>query len=246
MNDTAKFDHLEKVIEAKKFPSFWASAGWAITFFLLQGIVGAIVITAVADGRPLQAVVTDYKLIALPSMLATIASGLLYVALLHIYLRKDGRYARIGLTQWSQLPLYTTLALAALLIGTGMATTYLYTEYVIPDVKMQDQLRQIISAIPDNAVGKITLFITVVIMAPITEELAFRGILQNGLKNWVPIWLAIPLSAMAFAAAHNDYYAFPVLTFMGMMFGILYYKTGSLRANIALHALNNAAALALG
>ena len=246
MNDTATLSHLANLNPAKKFPGFWASAGWAIAFFLLQGIAGAIAITAVADGRSFQAVMTDYKLIALPTMLATIASGFVYVALLHLYLRKDDRYARIGLTNWSQLSSVKTLGWAAALIGAGLAINFLYTEHVIPGVKMQDQLRLLISGIPDNAVGKITLFITVVIMAPITEELAFRGILQNGLKNWMPIWLAIPLSAMAFAAAHSDYYAFPVLTFMGMMFGILYHMTGSLRANIALHALNNAAALALG
>lgn len=246
MNDTATLNHQEKTIPSKKFPGFWASVGWAIAFFLLQGIAGAIAITAVADGRPLQSVITDYKLIALPSMLATIASGILYVALLHLYLRKGDRYARIGLTNWSQLSLARTLGLAVALIGAGLAINYLYTEYFIPGIKMQDQLRLLLAGLPDNALGKTTLFITVVVMAPITEELAFRGILQNGLKNWMPIWLAIPLSAMAFAAAHSDYYAFPVLTFMGMMFGLLYHMTGSLRANIALHALNNAAALALG
>lgn len=246
MNDNATLSHLGDASPTKKFPGFWASMGWAITFFILQGIAGAIAITAVADGRSFLSVITDYKLIALPTMLATILSGILYVVLLHLYLRKSDRYARIGLTRWSQLSLNKTLGLAIVLIGAGLAINYLYSEFVIPGVKMQDQLRLLIAGIPDNAVGKITLFITVVIMAPITEELAFRGILQNGLKNWMPIWVAIPLSSMAFAAAHNDFYAFPVLTFMGMMFGILYYKTGSLRANIALHALNNAAALALG
>lgn len=245
MNVTATLSHLDKVSPAKKFPGFWASIGWAVAFFLLQGIFGAVAIAIVADGRPFQSVLMDYKLIALPTMLATIASGIFYVGLLHLYLRKDERYARIGLTSWTQLPWRKTLGLAVGLIGAGIAVNYCYAEFVIPGVKMQDQLRLLISGIPDNAVGKITLFITVVIMAPITEELAFRGILQNGLKNWMPIWLAIPLSSMAFAAAHNDFYAFPVLTFMGMMFGILYYLTGSLRANIALHALNNAAALAL-
>lgn len=230
---------------AKKFPGLWASFGWAIAFFVLQGIAGAIAIMAVANDRPLQEVLTDYKLIALPTMWANIVSGAVFVALLHLYLRRDDRYARIGLNRWSQLSPLKTLGLSVLLIGIGLATNYAYTEYVIPDVKMQDLLRQLIAGIPDNAVGKITLFLTVVVIAPITEELAFRGILQNGLKNWMPIWLAIPVSAMAFAAAHNDYYAFPVLAVMGIAFGILYHKTGSLRANIALHAINNAAALAL-
>lgn len=245
MTDSATDTYLETASPTKRFPSFWASIAWAVAFFVLQGIFGAIAIIAVADGRAFEAVITDYKLIALPTMLATIVSGVLYVALLHLYLRKNDRYARIGLTGWSRMPLNKTLSLAVVLIGAGLAVNYLYTEFVIPGVKMQDQLRLLMSGMPDNALGKITLFTTVAIVAPITEELAFRGILQNGLKNWIPIWLAIPLSAMAFAAAHNDYYAFPVLTFMGMMFGILYYLTGSLRANIALHALNNAAALAL-
>ncbi len=161
MNDTAALSHLDNVSPTKKFPGFWAAIGWTVTFFILQGIAGAIAIMAVADGRPLQSVITDYKLIALPSMLATIASGIFYVGLLHLYLRKDDRYARIGLTSWSQLPWPKTLGLAVGLIGAGLAVNYCYTEFVIPGVKMQNQLKLLISGIPENALGKITLFITV-------------------------------------------------------------------------------------
>jgi membrane protease YdiL (CAAX protease family) len=245
MSQSISIEQPDTNSQQKKFPGFWASVGWTIAFFALQGAAGFIAISAVADGRPIAEVLKDYKLIALPSIWATIAYGFVFVALLHLYLRKDNRYARIGLDRWSRLSFVKTFGLAALLIGVGMAANYVYSAYIVPDVKMQEQLRLIISAIPDNAVGQISLFLTVVVVAPITEELAFRGILQNGLKNWMPVWLAIPLSAMVFSAAHADYYAFVPLAVMGMAFGILYHKTGSLRANIALHALNNAAALAL-
>ncbi len=83
-------------------------------------------------------------------------------------------------------------------------------------------------------------------MAPLTEELLFRGLLQKSLANRMPQYAAILIAAAIFGAIHLDFYAFPALFVMGAVFGYLYYRTGSLRVNILLHMLNNGAALALG
>ena len=50
---------------------------------------------------------------------------------------------------------------------------------------------------------------------------------------------------MIFGAVHMDYYAMPVLAMMGVVFGVLYHLTGSLRVTILAHVINNAAALTL-
>lgn len=107
-----------------------------------------------------------------------------------------------------------------------------------------------------------------VIIAPILEELIFRGILFNGLRygvGWVVKrftaapqaittvqYLAIALSAIAFGLVHEEAYFgnFAMHAMFGAMAAHLYLKTGRLVAPLALHMLNNAipalVALALG
>jgi hypothetical protein len=78
----------------------------------------------------------------------------------------------------------------------------------------------------------------------IGEELLFRGLLQPLLKDWTKnIHLAIFLSAFLFSAMHLQFYGFlPRLT-LGLMFGYLFYWTGSLWVPIIAHFVNNSAAV---
>jgi membrane protease YdiL (CAAX protease family) len=91
----------------------------------------------------------------------------------------------------------------------------------------------------------VLLFLAVAVVAPLVEELLFRGILQNSLAKHMPIWVAIALASAIFAAMHMQLTAFPALMVIGASFGLLYHLTGSLRVNILVHMLNNAAALLL-
>ncbi|HLV23592.1 MAG TPA: type II CAAX endopeptidase family protein [Moheibacter sp.] len=87
---------------------------------------------------------------------------------------------------------------------------------------------------------KIAGFITVCILAPIFEEILFRGILLRGLlqKGISPI-LAIFLSSFLFGLAHLNPWQFLGAGLLGAVFGFVYYRTKSLWICIFLHALNN-------
>ena len=56
---------------------------------------------------------------------------------------------------------------------------------------------------------------------------------------------AIGLSAVAFAAVHLDPVRFPALLFLGVLYGWLSWRTGSVWPSVLAHAVNNAAATAL-
>ena len=101
------------------------------------------------------------------------------------------------------------------------------------------------AAIPDTLPNKILLLVAAALLAPMVEELLFRGLLQNAIADKIPIWAAILISALVFGAVHMDYHAFPVLAGMGIVFGLLYHLTGSLRVTILAHMINNSAALLL-
>jgi membrane protease YdiL (CAAX protease family) len=91
--------------------------------------------------------------------------------------------------------------------------------------------------------------IATVILAPIGEELLFRGILLGWLTEWMTPRTAVIWSAIVFGLGHL-YYGLGALliTFFGLVLGWARLRTGGLRAPIVLHALLNgttAAALLL-
>jgi hypothetical protein len=84
--------------------------------------------------------------------------------------------------------------------------------------------------------------VATLVVAPITEELLFRGFI---LQRWAVKWnlpLALILSSVLFGLMHPN----PVgLTVFGLLMGVLYIKTRSLLVAIACHALNNGLAVIL-
>ncbi len=90
-------------------------------------------------------------------------------------------------------------------------------------------------------------FLCVCIFAPILEEwlcrgMVLRGLLHNGSK---PVW-AIIISSIFFAIIHaNPWQAIPAML-LGALFGLVYYKTGSLKLTMLMHFTNNTFALILG
>jgi uncharacterized protein len=231
------------------FPNIWMSLGWVVLFVVMQVIAGAITIGIAAafdkSGRGMMQLIGDLSFVAGPTIVSLIAASIVMLFLIWLYLRKNDRAARIGLYRWSQISLLPTIGWAIGLIALGLALNYGYTTYVIPDVKMQEGLRKLFAALPDTMANKAMLFAAVALLAPLLEELLFRGLLQNALAKRMPIWAAILGASAIFALVHMDYHAFPALMAMGAVFGVLYHKTGSLRVNILAHMINNAAALAL-
>jgi membrane protease YdiL (CAAX protease family) len=80
-------------------------------------------------------------------------------------------------------------------------------------------------------------------LAPVAEELFFRGFLFKLLRGQLPAWATIAITAAAFAASHASISMFPWLFFMGIVFGLAVEKTGSLYAGIMLHAMVNSLAM---
>ncbi len=78
-----------------------------------------------------------------------------------------------------------------------------------------------------------------VVIAPITEELFFRGIVLRGLLSRFRPAVAVLLSALLFAAIHLNPWQFLSALFLGIVFGWFYLRTGSITLCVLGHALNN-------
>jgi len=91
------------------------------------------------------------------------------------------------------------------------------------------------------------LFINLLVMglvAALSEELFFRGLLQQMLiKNRVNVHVAIFIAAALFSAFHLQFFGFLPRFFLGLVLGYLYYITQNLWVSIAAHFFNNAFAI---
>lgn len=81
--------------------------------------------------------------------------------------------------------------------------------------------------------------VSTVIFAPIFEEWLCRGMVLRGLLQKVhPAW-AMVISALFFALIHlNPWQAVPAFV-TGILLAYVYYRTGSLKLTILMHAVNN-------
>ncbi|MBQ7906946.1 MAG: CPBP family intramembrane metalloprotease [Clostridia bacterium] len=89
--------------------------------------------------------------------------------------------------------------------------------------------------------NQVVAFLSVALLAPLCEEIVFRGLIAKVLGTRVPTWLAVTISALAFGLVHNSsgplaiFYA----TAMGILFGWLFFRTKSLVPCVLAHATFN-------
>ena len=97
---------------------------------------------------------------------------------------------------------------------------------------------------PESIIGFFLLFIAVVIIAPLGEELLFRGFLQQILeKHWKDVTKAVLVTALFFAMIHMNPYWFIQIYILGILLGFLAWKTKSVIPPLILHGINNAMAM---
>lgn len=96
---------------------------------------------------------------------------------------------------------------------------------------LQDALR--------DPVSNLTVAGAAILLAPVGEELFFRGLLFQGLRRSLPLWPAIVLSGLAFGLSHLEALAFVLLFPVGMYFAWLFHRRGSLLVPMAAHATFN-------
>jgi len=92
----------------------------------------------------------------------------------------------------------------------------------------------------------LAVVVLVTVVAPLGEELFFRGFFFGALRNWHGPWPAAALTGLVFGGIHVGSsplgYLVPLMI-LGAALCLLYEWTGSLYPAIALHALNNSIAL---
>ena len=80
------------------------------------------------------------------------------------------------------------------------------------------------------------------LLAPVCEEIAFRGYLQRTLAIRRGPVVAVGAGALLFATLHLDPVRFPALILLGVVFGWLAWRSGSTWTSVIAHSVNNSLA----
>ena len=83
------------------------------------------------------------------------------------------------------------------------------------------------------------LVLIAVVLAPIIEELIFRGCLYRFLKSQTAILPAQIISGILFSLMHANIFSFLPLALIGVLLARVYEKTGSILVSIWFHAFFN-------
>lgn len=124
-----------------------------------------------------------------------------------------------------------------------LALVAVYAVTVVHDLVVHPEQQQIISEFPRSGAGIVLFVLVAVVMAPLFEEVVFRGFLFRGFANsWGWVWGAVVSSAI-FGIAHLQLDVFVPLAVLGFALAWVYRRTGSLWTCVAMHAVFNAVAV---
>jgi membrane protease YdiL (CAAX protease family) len=220
-------------------PGFWwrvlSPVGAVLLAFVLL-VVGAGILEATSMSDDGAAAVLSF---------ATSVLLLVFGVLLWLRLPAHERRAAVALkhSAWGTVGLGVTIGIGLVI---GAATIILIGTAIDPVVERRIDDVEEIGTVPWMVVLTV---VAVVVLAPLGEELLFRGLLLRGLIQRMRFWPATALSSLLFASAHADsYLLWPralSLVLTGLVLAWLYRWRGYW-ASVTAHAtVNLVAAIAL-
>lgn len=220
----------------------WLLAAFFISSFLLVPVIVALLSAA---GLPIERWYTERNLptlLVLYFLYAPITIGLVY-PVFRTYLHRMGDSNRrlVGMVRFPR-PGDGAIALA------GYVVYYLLALLAFMAVSLglsQDTLNQAqdlgINA-PRSLAEYAIVFVMLVVLPPIFEEILFRGYLFGTLRKGVPTLIAAVVTSVLFGLAHGQLNLFIDTFILSLVLCYVRIKTGSIWASMALHATKNGVA----
>lgn len=117
---------------------------------------------------------------------------------------------------------------------------------LIPSVWIQEHMPEL----PNIVEGEFDMimkdrwgYLVVGLLAPLAEEMVFRGAVLRSLLRWKENpWIGIVISAVLFAVIHMNPAQMPHAFLIGLLLGWLYYRTDSIVPGVVYHWVNNTVA----
>lgn len=218
-----------------RWPAWYAPVGFVVG---LTGTLIAFAILAVAFGvessddesAAFTTVATFAQDVILVGTALAFASRVAAPRAWHFGLNRTAFWPAVG---WAALGMFSFYAFSAI-----------YAVLVQPDA--EQGITEALGA-DESTVGLITAGFMVVAVAPVAEEIFFRGFFYGALRSRYSVPAAVLMAGLLFGSIHWDFTAeglaiLPPLALLGAIFCLVYERTGSLFPVIAMHAINNALA----
>jgi membrane protease YdiL (CAAX protease family) len=114
-------------------------------------------------------------------------------------------------------------------------------QLVMGEVFGKDAAQETVLFFKDNPdiLSRGALVFLAVVVAPLAEEIIFRGYIYGVMRRYGGKWVGMVLSSLIFALAHFHVPSIPGLFALAVALVLVYEKTGSLWATMAMHSAFN-------
>jgi membrane protease YdiL (CAAX protease family) len=221
----------------------WATAGFGlvviIIFIIVQSLVAvAFIVNKIVANPELDIVGLADKLVSDGNLItaATIASALVCGALILVIIKVRHGAKLAGYLAFKSISFRSVLIMLAITIVFILLTSGI-------GILLKRPVDSDFITTAYESVTPLPLFwIAIVIIAPLFEEMFIRGFLFIGFvrSSLGPVG-AVLLTALVWAGLHIQYglYEIGVIFALGIVLGIVRYRTGSLWCSVIIHSLNN-------
>ncbi|MCP4227033.1 MAG: CPBP family intramembrane metalloprotease [Actinomycetia bacterium] len=133
---------------------------------------------------------------------------------------------------------------AGILVQIALLPVLYFPISKLVDTDPSESARELIESIDSPLEGAL-FALSAAVMAPLVEELFFRGLLLRSLERWLGSVPAVIISSLVFAAIHRELIVLPGLFVFGAIAATIVVRTGRLAPAVALHVGFNATTLVL-
>ncbi len=147
---------------------------------------------------------------------------------------------------WISLDTYIRfLPVVWVIAGLWMMVLTLLQQYGVSGIDLEQQKIVEMLASAEDLYLIFLLGFTAVLLAPVVEEVVFRGILYRFLCQKFNLWFGLIFTNILFALAHANLFRFLPLFFLGLLLCWLYEKYKDIRIPILFHMFFNGMSVAM-
>lgn len=218
--------------------SVFAALGKAVCYLLLFLLSQVIVTLGYTLTATIYAVVNP-ELNIDPAELAlactdqiSLISGLLSLVILAVFflLRRKNPFGETGFHKTSARGVCAALSVTPFLYA-----AVIFIMSLLPEAWMESYA-EASAALSDTGV---IMAIATIVVAPIVEEIIFRGLILSRLRKAIPGWLAVLISALLFGLCHGQIVWICYAFVLGLIFGVMAQRSGSVWPSLLAHVLFN-------
>ena len=216
----------------------WVLAG----FVLAQVLIGLILYALDAIGVSFTGI-ND-------STFQTVASAIIYLLSLLIVIGVPW-FVKKYKTSKQDVGLGRPMAWTDILLAPVGFIVYIFLSFILTSIASQfpfyniDQVQETGFAQLSQGYEYLLAFLTLVVIAPVAEEILFRGYLLGKLRKYVPVWAAILVTSLLFGIVHFAWNVGVDVFALSIVLCLLRIGTGRLWPSILLHMLKNGLAFYL-